>query len=114
MNILIVVASTEEEASMRRLITRATMPGYQFMLFSLYPALASKPTMKALRELKPKLDEVIKQHKFDYIIAAGETAARLALDTSAVNISKLRGRDFEYEFGIKKPSKKKAELAEPK
>jgi hypothetical protein len=59
--------------------------------------------MKDLRKLKDQLDKEVVG--YDYVFAVGQTAARLALDTSNININKMRGRDFEYKTGVAKRGK---------
>lgn len=105
MNILVVVAEQSEVMPMKRLLARAGIHDADIAHFT--RKLEAKPSMKDLREVKVNaFDFTVKEKPYDYIVAAGETAARLVLDTSAANITKLRGRDFEYVYGVKKPGKK--------
>jgi len=105
--VLVVVAQESERASMQRLLKRAGLQGDVFVIEKKF---TSKPAMKKLREYKPVLDKHVlggydaTASQYDYVIAAGETASRLVLDTSSVNITKLRGREFEYKFGTKERS----------
>jgi len=106
MKLLVVVADVSEVALMKRLLAQAGMRDATVWMVN-GKGFASKPSMKQLRELKIVFDAYIRAHTpFDYVMACGETAARLVLDTSSVNINKLRGRDFEYAYGVKKPGKK--------
>jgi len=104
MKLLVVVADSTEVEPMRRLLAKAGIRDYQ--LAQCCHKVEGKPTMKEIRMLKPPMDDTVKTGDYDYIMAAGETAARLVLDTSAVNISRLRGRDFEYVEGVKHAGKK--------
>ncbi len=108
MKLLVVVAEGREVEPMKRLLAQAGIKDY--LISRCCWKLDGKPSMKEIRALKPALDEVVSSRydgcEFDYIIAAGETAARMVLDTSTVNINKLRGRDFEYAYGVKKAGKK--------
>jgi uracil-DNA glycosylase len=91
---------------MKRLLAKA---GLQADVWALYKQnLEHKPSMKELREIKLDFDKRLELvMPYDYVIAAGETASRLVLDTSSVNINKLRGRDFEYAYGTKSPKNAK-------
>ena len=104
MKILVVVADSSEVATMKRLLAQAGMQGD--VLAYATEKLVCKPSMKQVRSAKLWLDQNIEAGNYDVIIAAGETAARWVLDTSSVNINKLRGRDFEYQMGVKTPKKK--------
>ena len=107
MNLLVVVADKTQVPVMQRILSKA---GVQADVAHVYQERQRyKPPMKELRQFKPELDKRIRDMGYDFVLAAGETAARLVLDTSAVNINKLRGRDFEYSEGVKKPGKKKAD-----
>ena len=109
MKVLAVVADKREYEVIRRLLAQAGYRDSQVWLVN-GEGFKSKPSMKQLRELKPVLDKYVDEFgPFDYIIAAGETASRLVLDESNVNINKLRGRDFEYAYGVKTPGKKAKE-----
>lgn len=108
MKLLVVVADQSELQPMKRLLAKAGIQGYGIYLVN-GEGFKSKPSMKQLRELKPILDQHLEVHHFDKIIAVGETAARLVLDTPVASINKLRGRDFEYTYGVKTPGKKKCE-----
>ena len=104
MKLLVVVADKTELAPMKRLLAQAGVQAAIWMVHG--EGFESKPSMKQIRELKPVLDGYLKQYQFTHIFAAGETASRLVLDTSAVNINKLRGRSFEYNFGTKEKASK--------
>lgn len=109
MKLLAVVANSAEVPAMRRLLVQA---GYQNNSVWVVNDVGfeGKPSMKQLRELKLVLDKCLEEFgPFDYIVAAGDTAARLVLDTANVNINKLRGRDFKYTCGVKALGKKKKE-----
>ena len=110
MRVLVLVAQESEVAPMKRLLAKAGMQAdvWDVLTFFFKQHPDEKPPMKYLREVKLELDNAVKEYEYDTIIAAGETAARLVLDTSTVNINKLRGRDFEYAYGVKTPGKKKA------
>jgi len=84
---------------MKRLLAQAQVEAQ--VTYLLKKPATSKPSIKELRTIKPLFDAMLERDSFDYVIAAGETAARLVLDTSSVNISKLRGRDIEYVVGVK-------------
>jgi uracil-DNA glycosylase len=88
---------------MQRLLKRA---GLQGDVVNVLTKVTKKPSMKDLRALKPTLDAHVRNHTYDYVIAAGETASRLVLDTSSVNITRLRGREFEYAYGVKDKQKR--------
>ena len=109
MKVLVVVAQESERASMQRLLKRAGLQGDVFVIEKKF---TSKPAMKKLREYKPVLDKHVlggydaTASQYDYVIAAGETASRLVLDTSSVNITRLRGREFEYAYGVKDKQKR--------
>lgn len=100
--LLLLVGQNSEAPSMRRLLASA---GVKAEVFCAFPSIDHKPSMKKIRECKIWLDGA-EAAGYTHILAAGETAARLALDTSSVNINKLRGRDFEYVTGIRKTGKK--------
>jgi uracil-DNA glycosylase len=97
MKVLVKVECVEDIKLMERLLCAAGINGKVSAIFDNRPK--SKPPMKELRKLKYHTDE--QSRDYDYIIASGETAARLVLDKSVVNISRVRGRDFEYEMGVK-------------
>jgi hypothetical protein len=111
-NVLVVVAEEKEKPLMQRLLKRAGLQGDVFVIEKKF---TSKPAMKKLREYKPVLDKHVlggydaTASQYAYVIAAGETASRLVLDTSSVNITKLRGREFDYAFGTKALNKKAKE-----
>ena len=105
MKLLVVVADSKEVAPMKRLLAKAGLQGDIVRVFT-GDVPEGKPAMKTLRAMKESLDRCVEECKYDYIIAAGETAARWVLDTSSVNINKLRGRDFEYAYGVKQVGKK--------
>ena len=107
MRLLVVVAEESELAPMRNLLARADIKDYE--LAYLFNEIESKPSMKFLRKVKEQEFDYIAGAGFDYIFAAGETAARLVLDTSSVNINKMRGRDYEFKFGVKDIKKKSKE-----
>src|SRR5690349_20486824 len=110
MKLLGVVADSTKVAPMKRLLAQAGVQGSIWMVNG--EGFDSKPSIKQLRQLMPVLDSDLERFgPFDYIMAAGETAARLVLDTSAVNINKLRGRDFDYAYGVRttKAKDKKAD-----
>ena len=113
MKLLVVVADSKEVAPMKRLLAKSGLI-FEGVVWTIQAeGFEGKPAMKVLRALKVELDEQIKQYgPFDVILAPGETAARLVLDTSSVNINKLRGRDFEYAYGVKKPGKKAGKAVE--
>lgn len=98
MNILVVVGNESEVQPMKRLLKAA---GVQAQVYGAFEKLEGKPTMKEIRAVKPQLDVYNNVNEYDYIVAAGETAARLVLDKATVNIARLRGRDFEYVTGTK-------------
>ena len=111
MKLLVVIADKSELDTAKRLLAKAGVQAQVWLVNS--DGFKSKPSMKQLRELKPILEEKIKQHgDFDYVIALGETASRLVLDTSSVSINRLRGRDFDYAYGVKTPGKKKDAVSE--
>ena len=112
MKLLVVIADQSELQPMKRLLAKAGIQGYGIYLVN-GEGFKSKPSMKQLRELKLVLDRHLEVHHFDRIIAVGETAARMVLDTATASINKLRGRDFEYAYGVKTPGKKKCELELP-
>jgi len=107
MKILVVVASEEERVPMMNLLARAGIKDYR-LTHLFINEIESKPSMKVLRQVKEQEFDHITAG-FDYILAAGETAARLVLDTSSVNINKMRGRDYEFKFGVKDVKKKSKE-----
>jgi len=108
MKILVVVASEEERVPMMNLLARAGIKDYR-LTHLFINEIESKPSMKFLRKVKEQEFDYIAGAGFDYIFAAGETAARLVLDTSSVNINKMRGRDYEFKFGVKDIKKKSKE-----
>lgn len=113
MRILVVVAQESEVAPMKRLLARAGVQADVWDVLTVFYEQNpdAKPPMKYIREVKLKFDSYVKG--YDVLVAAGETAARLVLDTSTVNINKLRGRDFEYAYGVKTPGKKKVDEERP-
>jgi predicted transcriptional regulator len=100
MKVLVVTESLRDEKPMFDLLRKAGIKE-SCVTHILEEVPKSKPSMKSLREFKPTLDGYTSKEDFDYIIASGETAARLVLDKSVVNINKIRGRDFEYAYGVK-------------
>jgi len=104
MRLLVVVAEVAELAPMKNLLVRAGIKDYK--LCFLFDNIDCKPSMKELRQVKEHRFDHIAKDGFDYILAAGETAARLVLDTSSVNINKMRGRDYEFKLGVKDIKKK--------
>src|SRR5690349_24783784 len=112
-SLLVVVAEEKEVGPMKRLLDKEVYDYDNLVWVVSGKGFEGKPSMKVLRALKVELDHRIEKHgPFDCILAAGETAARLVLDTSSANINKLRGRDFEYEYGVKKPGKKTSKAVE--
>ena len=105
MRLLVVVTDQSELQPMKRLLAKAGMQAEVWLVNG--EGFESKPSMKELRELKVWLDRYLATHSFDTIIAAGETAARLVLDKSTASITKLRGRDFDYAYGVKEAKKTK-------
>jgi hypothetical protein len=112
MKVLILVATEAEAHAMSQLARKAGLDDYAAT--ELYQQADTKPTMKQLREKKLLLDHFLEKEPFDYVITAGETAARMALDMPVVNINKLRGRDFEYKSGTRITNKKKEKKNEAK
>jgi len=102
-NVLVVVAEEKEKPHMQRLLKRA---GLQGDVVNVLTKVTKKPSMKDLRALKLAFDATVSP--YDYVIAAGEAASRLVLDTSSVNITKLRGREMEYAYGVKEKTKAKS------
>lgn len=95
MNVLVIVESQIDISPMKLLLRKAGIEGTVTPVFEHKPT--HKPTIKELRGLRSKRvwDQVEKL--YDYVIASGETAARFILNTSIVNINKLRGRNFEFK-----------------
>ncbi len=94
MRVLVVVESVADVDPMRVLLGKANIEASVFPVTSIRPA--HKPTIKWLREQRQSYG-FMGGHTYDYIIASGETAARFVLNTSIVNLNRLRGRDFEYK-----------------
>jgi hypothetical protein len=106
MRVLVVVAQHAEISPIKRLLASAGYNGAS--VYAIFDEAEDKPKMVELRKRKlAGFDEYVRAGEYDYIIAAGETAARLVLDTSTVNINKLRGRDFDYAYGVRDPKKNK-------
>jgi hypothetical protein len=103
MKVLILVANEEEGRAMSRLSAKAGLVNRAIANLGL----DCKLSMKELRQHKAALDAFVEQQGFDVVVASGETAARLAFDKPIVNITKLRGRDFEYKTGCRTSKKEK-------
>jgi hypothetical protein len=104
MKVLVIVESLRDEKPMFDLLRKAGIK-YACVTHILEEVPKSKPSMKSLREFKPTVDNYAKD--FDYVIASGDTAARIVLDTSIVNLNRMRGRNYEYKMGVKQVGKKK-------
>jgi soluble P-type ATPase len=103
MKVLILVATAAEKGAINKLAKAAGLENYQ--IDCLYTTMEDKPKMTQLRKRKLALDMLV--IGFDVVVASGETAARLAFDKPIVNITKLRGRDFEYKPGCRTSKKEK-------
>jgi uracil-DNA glycosylase len=101
MKVLILVATRNEGIQMTRLAREAGLDSR----FIYCLGLEGKPKMKDLRGFKAELDEHIEAGRYDVVVASGDTAARLAFDKPVVNITKLRGREFEYKPGVRAESR---------
>ncbi len=104
MRVLVLVGQENERDPMKRLLKLAGIT--DFLFACCFESCDSKPSIKDIRVARHLFKSAIEIYRPDKIVAVGETAARMALDTSAVNINKLRGRDFEYVKETRKPGKK--------
>jgi uracil-DNA glycosylase len=100
MKVLVVIESEDERKPMEELLRKAGIS--DFYISHIGNRKPGKIPIKKLRELKlGALDREISSFQPDYIVGSGDNAARQVLDKSVVNISRIRGRDFEYVYGTK-------------